>query len=113
MARDLALCGVRIVPMAYVDPVRAQDSRSHGPRERVVDSVPTHLRAVNAAALELYRIDTVRGLVLRQEYCGYGSQSMKAERVSLSLDDKRPMGLRVYREALERARGWMMGRLTR
>ena len=111
MAASLSACGVRIVRQDFVDPVRAKDTRSHGPRERVADAIPAHLRAVNAAALELYRIDTVRGLVLRQEYCGYGSQSMKAERVSLALGDGRPMGLRVYRESLERARGWIAGRL--
>ena len=53
----------------------------------------------------------MRGLVLRQEYCGYGPQSMKADRVSLALGDGRPMGLRVYREALAHAKGWMAGRL--
>lgn len=114
MAASLSACGVRIVRQDFVDPVRGRDdSRTITPRERVADSIPPHLRAVNAAALELYRIDTVRGLVLRQEYCGYGPQSMKAERVSLALGDGRPMGLRVYRESLERARGWMLGRLTR
>lgn len=114
MAAGLAACGVRIVRQDFVDPVRGRDdSRTITPRERVADSIPPHLRAVNAAALELYRIDTMRGLVLRQEYCGYGPQSMKADRVSLALGDGRTMGLRVYREALERARGWMLGRLTR
>lgn len=113
MARDLAACGVRIVPMSFVDPIRGKDSRNIGPRERAGESMPDHLRRINNAALELYRCDTLRGLVLRQEYCGYGPQAIKAERVSLALAHPKPMGLRVYREALAGARGWMLGHLTR
>lgn len=112
MARELRACGVRRVPMDYVDPVPC-GSRSGGGGAGLPsrDDTPKHLRPVIAAAAELYRMDMRRGLVLRQEYCGYGPQAMKAERVSLAMEDKRSMGLRKYREALAHARGWMAARL--
>ena len=110
MARDLAACGVKAVPMAYVDPVPGKTSHHAGPRERIADSIPPHLSRVYYAAQELYRIDTLRGLVLRQEYCGYGPQAEKAERVSVAVGSR--IGLRVYRESLAHAKGWMHGRLA-
>lgn len=111
MARDLAACGVRAVPMSYVDPVKGTESRKGGGISDAParDDTPPHLRRVKAAASELYRIDTLRGLVLRQEYCAYGPQVEKAERVSEALGSR--IGLRVYREALAHAKGWMQGRL--
>lgn len=109
MARELAACGVRVVPMAYVDPVAGSPTRKAGPRSRAEDWIPARLRAVHDSALELYRVDTLGGLVLRQEYCGYGSQHAKAERVTIAMDS--PVGIRVYRESLARAKGWMHARL--
>jgi hypothetical protein len=112
MARELGACGVRLVPMDYVDPVKGSDSRKGGGVSSCParDDTPPHLRPVAAAALHLYRVDTLKGLCLRQEYCGYGSQSDKADRVSLAMES--PVGLRMYREALAHARGWMQARLT-
>lgn len=112
MARDLKACGVRVVPMDYVDPVKGTESRKGGGMSDLPprDDTPPHLRRVNAAASELYRIDTLRGLVLRFEYCGYGPQAEKAERVSVALGSR--IGLRVYRESLAHAKGWMHGRLA-
>ena len=112
MARDLAVCGVRMVPMAYVDPVKGSGSSKGGgiSDAPVRDNTPLYLRRVEQAALELYRIDTLRGLVLRQEYCGYGPQAEKAERVSVAVGSR--IGLRVYRESLAHAKGWMHGRLA-
>jgi hypothetical protein len=111
MARELETCGVRLVPMDYVDPVRAKANGGGGLAGPSRDSTPPHLRRVAQAALELYRIDTLRGLCLNFEYCGYGSQSEKAERVALAMNGQR-VGLRIYREALAHAKGWMHARLS-
>ena len=112
MARELDVCGVHVVPMDFVDPVPCHSRGGGGgiSSSRARDSTPAHLRPVAAAALELYRVDTMRGLVLRQEYCGYGPQAEKAERVSVAIGSR--IGLRIYREALAHARGWMLARLT-
>jgi hypothetical protein len=110
MARELAACGVRLVPMDYVDPVRAKSNRCGFGGGRPTNCTPEHLRPVQQAALDLYRVDTLRGLCLNFEYCGYGPQADKAERVALSLGS--PVGLRVYRESLAHAKGWMHARLS-
>lgn len=104
-------CGIRIVPASFVDPIPCTESRrAGGVSDRARDDTPEHLRPVALAARELYRIDTLRGLCLRLEYCGYGPQTEKAERVALAIGS--PVGLRVYREALAHAKGWMHGRLA-
>lgn len=97
------------VPMWAVDPVAGKTTRKATPPERIGDSIPPRLKAVHAAALELYRVDKIAGLVLRQEYCAYGSQGTKAERVAVALEV--PFGVRMYREALARAMGWMHARM--
>jgi hypothetical protein len=109
LARDLAGCGVRIVPKDYVDPVPGKTTHKATPSERVGDSIPPRLRAVHDSALELYRVDKIAGLVLRQEYCAYGSQGAKTYRVGEAMGKK--IGLRIYRESLARAKGWMLGRM--
>lgn len=109
MARELGKCGVRAVPKAYVDPVPGKTTHKPGPRERIADSIPPRLKAVHSAALELYRVDQVAGLALRQEYCAYGSQGRKAAIVSEAVGKK--LGIRVYREALQRGIGWVHARL--
>lgn len=110
MARELGACGVRLVPQDYVDPVRGKENRGGGLGGAGRDTTPAHLRPVQAAATELYRVDTLRGLVLRQEFCGYGCQSDKAVKVGQAIGA--PVGLRVYREALAYAKGWMYARLA-
>lgn len=109
MARQLRACGIRVVPMDYVDPVAGTPTRKAAPMSRAAHSIPERLRAVHDSAIELYRVDTLGGLVLRQEYCGYGSQHAKAERVTVAMST--PIGIRVYRESLARAKGWMHARL--
>jgi hypothetical protein len=110
MARELAKCGIRAVPKAFVDPVAGKTTHKAGPRERIADSIPPRLKAVHAAALELYRMDALAGLALRQEYCAYGSQGTKAFRVSEAVGRK--IGLRVYRESLARGIGWVHARVV-
>lgn len=109
MAVGLKACGVRIVPMDFVDPIAGTPTRKAGPASRAEHSIPERLREVHDSALDLYRVDTLGGLVLRQEYCGYGSQHTKAERVTVAIGS--PIGIRVYRESLARAKGWMHARM--
>jgi hypothetical protein len=104
-------CGIRIVPAEYVDPVPCSESRRAGGVSAAArDTTPSHLRPVVVAASELYRIDTLRGLCLRFEYCAYGCQSEKADRVALAIGS--PVGLRIYRESLAHAKGWMHAKLA-
>ena len=108
---DGRTCGLRIVPQAYVDPVRCSESRRAGGVSGAArDTTPPHLKPVEMAALALYRMDTLRGLVLRQEYCGYGCQAEKADKVTVAMGA--PVGLRVYRESLAHAKGWMHAKLA-
>lgn len=108
---DGRTCGIRLVPMDFVDPVPCtQSRRAGGVSGRARDDTPEHLRPVAAAASALYRVDTLRGLCLRLEYCGYGCQSEKADRVALAIGS--PVGLRIYRESLAHAKGWMHARLA-
>lgn len=112
MARDLGVCGVRIVGASYVDPVPATQRNGGsglGGAER--RHIPTHLLPVDKAARALHRVDTLAGLCLRYEYCGYGSQSEKAAYVGSVMGSN--VGLRLYREALSRGRGWMLSELAR
>jgi hypothetical protein len=107
MARDLL--GVRTVPAAYVDPVRCVETRS-GRNEATDWPVPTELQRVQRAALDLHAIDTLRGLVLRINYCTRGSQEDKSGTVTALIGS--PVRLRVYRESLAHAKGWMHAKLA-
>lgn len=68
--------------------------------------------AVERAALQLYRFNRLRGVVLRVEYCMRGmKQSEKATVVSCTegIDDR--VKLRRYRQELDFARHFMAGQL--
>lgn len=107
MAQDLP--GVQVVPAAFVDPIPCTESRSihNASRDWPVSDI---LQQVQRAALDLHRIDTLRGLVLRVNYCTRGTQFDKALAVTQRLGS--PVRLRVYRESLAHAKGWMHGRLA-
>lgn len=97
---------IRGTPTWGFDPVACAETRTH--RISTPDDVPPTVQRVQRAALELYRMDTMRGTVLRFEYCKRGRQADKCGALSaLGF----PMGLRMYREALANAKGWMEGRL--
>jgi hypothetical protein len=105
-----ATVGLRVLQAAYVDPVPCVETRPAifglGERSR---PVPPELQRVQRAALDLHAIDTLRGLVLRINYCTLGPHDDKALDVGQRLGS--PVGLRVYRESLAHAKGWMHGRL--
>lgn len=66
---------------------------------------------VERAAIDLYRLNNLRGLVLRAQYCKRGSQEHKVEWIN---SQGRGIGLklRAYRDELAHARTWIHGRLS-
>jgi hypothetical protein len=88
------------------DPLTANETRSH--RTSVPEDIPREVQQVQAFALRLHRMDTLRGTVLRYEYCTRGPQADKAAALVLV---GLPISLRQYREALAFARGWMESKL--
>lgn len=97
---------LRGTPTWGFDPVTCSETRSR--RISVPEDVPRDVQLVQSAALELYRFDTLRGTVLRFEYCKRGSQS---EKTAMLVTAGLSVSLRVYRESLSYARGWMESRL--
>lgn len=110
MAAAVGIRGLHLIPMAYCDHIRCTETHSGGGGASVDQGVPPELRHVARAMMDLYRIDTFKGLVARHEYTGSGYQSDKADRVSLALGA--PVTLRQYRDGLRAARLWMLGRLA-
>lgn len=111
LAAGAAVQGMGIVPTWAVDAIRCTESRHVGPRQSVVDSgIPSHLRDIDTAAMQLYRQNTLRGLCLRMEYTARGHQSDKAEQVAQAIGA--PLTVRQYREELRMAREWLRGRVA-
>ncbi len=107
MARDIP--GLRMVPASYVDAIPCTETRS-GRSEARDWPVPSDLVRVERAALDLHRIDTLRGLVLRVNYCTRGTHEDKAAVVTLKIGSS--VKMRAYRESLAHAKGWIHARLA-
>lgn len=73
--------------------------------------VAPELARVEAAVLALYRINTLRGLVMRGQYCRRGPQAEQVEWIN-GLDRGISLTLRSYRDELAHARTWVHGRLA-
>lgn len=105
MARELAGCGVTIVPAAYVDPVpgtRSSRGGSAPPEHRVQQGAAER---VQSAWFSLRRIEELRAEVLRQEYQVRGmTQRDKAAGMAIRLNR--------YRDELALGRVWMHGKLS-
>jgi hypothetical protein len=102
-----SMARVRGTPSWGFDPVACSETRTH--RISTPDDVPPIVRLVEAAAMTLYRQDTLTGTILRWEYCKRGKQIEKAAMlVTVGLN----AGVRVYREKLAYAKGWMQSRMT-
>lgn len=72
----------------------------------------TDAEFVELAALDLYRYDRMRGVVIRLEYCCRGHrQKDKAAWVGACEGIDERITLRRYRHELDFARQWMAGRL--
>lgn len=108
MARASGVKGMRIVPAEFVDAIPCRERGViGGGGER---PVPLELQRVERAALELMRIDRLRGLCLRFNYCTLGPHDEKAAAVGEVVREE--VKLRRFRDELDRARIWMHGRLA-
>lgn len=109
MAQAAGVDRLHVVPAAFVDPVPCIETRSG--RNSARDwPTPPEVQSVQRAALDLHRIDTLRGLALRVHYCMLGDLQDKANAVTLRLGS--PVKVRAYRDAVREARFWMLGRLA-
>jgi hypothetical protein len=109
MARAASVKRLYIVPVDFVDPIPCRETR-HACGGASAQAVPLELQRVERAALELMRVDRLRGLCLRFNYCTLGSHEEKA--VAVSEVVKETVKLRRFRDELDRARIWMHGRLA-
>lgn len=109
MAQAACVKRLYIVAAEFVDPIPCRETRSGGGgiAER---AVPLELQRVERAALELMRVDRLRGLCLRFNYCTVGSHEEKAAAVAEVV--KEAVKLRRFRDELDRARIWLHGRLA-
>lgn len=94
------------VPLWGFDPVKGKDTRSF--RVSTPDDVPREIQRIQTIWLELYRADTLRAMIVQTEYCRRGTQGEKAAMLKAQ---GFAVGLRVYRENLAFARGWIESRL--
>lgn len=105
MARDLAECGVRIVPAAYVDPVPGSRSSVGGAKPPWQSVRQAEVDRVQSAWVVLHRLEPLRATVLMHEYQVRGmTQRDKAARLAVKV--------RRYRDELQAGKIWMHGRLT-
>ena len=109
MGKGVGMEGLHTVPKWAADPIRCTETRSAGPRASYDAGIPPHLQPIAAAARELYRENELRGLVLRIQYCWFGTQAEKAERVEQSI--KEPVSVDRYKRELRAAREWIDLRL--
>lgn len=72
--------------------------------------IDPRLLQVERAAIDLLRVDTTRGLVLRFNYCRRGQQSEKVEWINA--EGPHNLNLRAYREHLAHARTWVESRVA-
>jgi hypothetical protein len=87
---------------------RGKETRSH--RESSWNPDPDAER-VELAALDLYRLDRLRGVVLRVEYCLRGARQRDKARFVGGCEGVERISLRRYRHELDIARPWIAGRL--
>lgn len=110
MALRSGVQNMRIVPTGFVDPIRCKQTRTAGSIGGSASVLPPDVQKIDRAAMDLYRFDKLKGLVLRFEYLGVGTQREKAEKVSEIMGTTLP--LRMYRHHLDHARVWLSGRLA-
>lgn len=103
--------GYRIIPAAFVDPVRCSATRPKpGQPWRRVTPVPADIARVNAAVADLEQMSMLRAEVLRVQYFTVAPQAVKAEEVGARLHIE--VKLNRFRDELAHARTWVHGRLA-
>ncbi len=99
---------MHVVPVWAVDPIPCTNhaSRPHDNPSVAVDmGIPDDLLWLDRAIAQLARIHRMRALVVREEYTGTGSQSVKARRISEHYGAEFTM--RQYRYELDKAKVWL------
>jgi hypothetical protein len=113
MAKSIGIASMHIVPLWACDPVPARNDAG-SPRElaraTVALDVPDDLRWIDEALSRLARVNRVQAMVLREEYCGVGTQERKAANVQGKYGGR--LTLRQYRDELRRARDFLRGRMA-
>lgn len=107
-----ARLSLRTIPIWAVEPVRAANNASR-PHENhaVIDlGIPDDLRWIESAVASLGRQYPIRAEVLREEFCGVGTQRMKAGRVERKYGGK--LSVRQYRYELSLGLEWMRAKLA-
>lgn len=105
-----------IVPMWACDPMPACNDAGKPVERRLDDSAavdrgtPEHLRWIDRAltALERSRETPLRAMIVREEFCGVGTQAEKTAAVARKYGGG--LTLRQYRNELGRALDWLRGR---
>lgn len=106
MAAAAGVSGMHIVPMWACDPIPSKGSGGGGGVDCAVDvGVPEHLRWIDRALSQLSRINLIRAMCLREEYCGTGTQRDKAARVAETYGGE--LSVWMYRKELDRARDFL------
>lgn len=110
MAQNVRVEGMEILPGWACDPVRAtNDADLPHERQAVVDiGIPDDLRWIDSAVASLERQSPLRAMILREQFCGTGTQQEKAARVQARYGGA--LSLRQYRYELARGLDWMRGR---
>lgn len=107
MARDLAACGVRVVPVAYVDAVPSSPSRGGGGGGR---PVPAQVVAIQAHVMRMVEETPEYGLSLQAQYGIRGALDDKAEWVAGRIGKAVPV--RAFRALVEQATYVLLGRMS-
>lgn len=112
MAKAAGVKGLTKLPAWSCDPIRSRNDadRPHD-RHAVVDlGIPDDLRWIERAVFRLEERFPMRALILREEFCGTGTQRMKAARVASRYEGR--LSVRQYRYELQLALEWMRGKLA-
>lgn len=112
MAKATEVPGLRKLPFWSCDPMPAKnDADAPHDRAAVVDlGIPDDLRWIDDAIRSLSRQYPVRASVLREEFCGTGTQRMKAGRVQRGYGGT--LSIRQYRYELSLGLEWLRGKVA-
>lgn len=77
-----------------------------GPAASVDMGLPPELRIIDRALMHLYRANTMRGLVMRIEYTGFGRHMDKAYQVASAMRIAE-LPVRKYRDELRMGKDWL------
>lgn len=112
-----AAVGMRVLPVWAVDPVTATETRSFRDESRDWP-VPPEVARVERAALELQKVDDLRGRCLRARYCMKCGDEERVMRMMSNMDAAALnkiggyLRLKRFRDEVAYARVWMFGRLS-